>query len=46
MFDHTGTRTIDEYTVERISAESGAAIAIAGEPDDIVRYVRALRVER
>jgi NifB/MoaA-like Fe-S oxidoreductase len=42
MFDHTGVRTIDEYTVERIAAESGASIAVAGEPDDVVRYVRAL----
>jgi NifB/MoaA-like Fe-S oxidoreductase len=42
MFDHTGTRTIDEYTTERIAAETGAAIAVAGEPDEVVRYVRAL----
>ncbi|HWQ14814.1 MAG TPA: DUF512 domain-containing protein [Roseiflexaceae bacterium] len=42
MFDHTGTRTIDEYTPERIAAESGAAVAVAGEPEDVVRYVRAL----
>jgi NifB/MoaA-like Fe-S oxidoreductase len=42
MFDHTGTRTIDEYTPERIAAESGAAVAVAGEPDEVVRYVRAL----
>jgi hypothetical protein len=44
MFDHTGARTIDEYTVERIGDESGAVVAVAGEPDDIVRYVRALSV--
>jgi NifB/MoaA-like Fe-S oxidoreductase len=44
MFDHTGARTIDEYTIERIGAESGAMVAVAGEPDDIVRYVRALSV--
>jgi NifB/MoaA-like Fe-S oxidoreductase len=44
MFDHTGARTIDEYTVERIGAESGAVVAVAGEPDDIVRHVRALSV--
>ncbi len=46
MFDHRGERTIDEYTMERIGAESGAAVAVAGEPDEIVRYVRALSVER
>jgi NifB/MoaA-like Fe-S oxidoreductase len=44
MFDHTGVRTIDEYTIERIGAESGAMVAVAGEPDDIVRHVRALSV--
>jgi NifB/MoaA-like Fe-S oxidoreductase len=42
MFDHTGTRTLDEYTLDRIAAETGAALAIAGEPDEVVRYVRAL----
>lgn len=42
MFDHTGTRTLDEYTVERIAAESGATVVLAGEPDEVVRYVRAL----
>jgi NifB/MoaA-like Fe-S oxidoreductase len=45
MFDHTGQRTIDEYTVERIAAESGASIAVAGEPDEVVRYVRALAAQ-
>jgi NifB/MoaA-like Fe-S oxidoreductase len=42
MFDHTGARTLDEYTVERIAAESGVPVAIAGEPNELVRYVRAL----
>jgi NifB/MoaA-like Fe-S oxidoreductase len=42
MFDHTGTRTLDEYTLDRIAAETGAALAIAGESDEVVRYVRAL----
>jgi hypothetical protein len=42
MFDHTGARTLDEYTVERIAAESGVPVAVAGEPDELVRYVRAL----
>lgn len=42
MFDHTGERTIDEYSPERIAAESGAAVAVASEPDDLLRYVRAL----
>jgi NifB/MoaA-like Fe-S oxidoreductase len=42
MFDHTGTRTLDEYSLDRIAAESGARVAVAGEPDEIVRYVKAL----
>jgi len=42
MFEHTGTRTLDEYSLERIAAEAGASVAIAGEPDEVVRYVRAL----
>jgi NifB/MoaA-like Fe-S oxidoreductase len=46
MFDHTGTRTLDEYTIERIAAESGASVALAGEPDDVLRYVRALATSR
>jgi NifB/MoaA-like Fe-S oxidoreductase len=42
MFDHTGTRTLDEYSPERISAESGVPVAVVGEPDELARYVRAL----
>jgi NifB/MoaA-like Fe-S oxidoreductase len=42
MFDHTGTRTLDEYTLDRIAAESGVPAAMVGEPDELVRYVRAL----
>jgi NifB/MoaA-like Fe-S oxidoreductase len=42
MFDHSGTRTLDEYTLEQIAAESGAAVALAGEADELLRYVRVL----
>ena len=42
MFDHTGARTLDEYSLERIAAESGVPVAVVGEPDELVRYVRAL----
>ncbi len=42
MFDHTGQRTLDEYSLERMAVESGATLAIAGEPDEVVRYVKAL----
>jgi NifB/MoaA-like Fe-S oxidoreductase len=42
MFDHSGLRTLDEYSLDQIAAESGARVAVAGEPDEIVRYVKAL----
>jgi NifB/MoaA-like Fe-S oxidoreductase len=42
MFDHTGTRTLDEYSPERIAAEAGMPVAVAGEPEEVVRYIRAL----
>jgi NifB/MoaA-like Fe-S oxidoreductase len=42
MFDHTGKRTLDEYSIERIAEDSGVPVAIAGEPDEVVRYIRAL----
>jgi NifB/MoaA-like Fe-S oxidoreductase len=42
MFDYSGLRTLDEYSLDQIAAESGARVAVAGEPDEIVRYVKAL----
>jgi NifB/MoaA-like Fe-S oxidoreductase len=42
MFDHTGTRTLDEYSLDRIAAESGVPVEVAGEPDEVVRYIKAL----
>jgi NifB/MoaA-like Fe-S oxidoreductase len=45
MFDHTGQRTLDEYSPERIAAESGAVVAVASEPEEVLRYVRALARE-
>jgi NifB/MoaA-like Fe-S oxidoreductase len=45
MFDHTGTRTLDEYSPERITAESGVPVVVVGEPDELLRYVRALARE-
>jgi NifB/MoaA-like Fe-S oxidoreductase len=42
MFDHTGTRTLDEYTHDRIAAESGVPVAVVGEPDELMRYVQVL----
>ncbi len=46
MFDHSGERTIDEYSLARIAEESGVAVALAGEPDEVVRYVRGLASRR
>jgi NifB/MoaA-like Fe-S oxidoreductase len=45
MFDHTGARTLDEYSLEQIATEANMALAIAGEPDEILRYIRALARE-
>jgi NifB/MoaA-like Fe-S oxidoreductase len=42
MFDHTGVRTLDEYTLERIASESGVPVAVVGEPSELVRYIHAL----
>jgi NifB/MoaA-like Fe-S oxidoreductase len=42
MFDYKGERTIDDYTLQRIAEESGVAVALAGDPDELARYVRAL----
>jgi len=42
MFDHSGTRTLDEYTPERLSSESGLQIAQAGTPSEVLRYLKAL----
>lgn len=42
MFDHSGERTLDEYSLERIAAEAGMPVALAAEPDELVRLVRGL----
>lgn len=42
MFDHKGEKTIDNMTLEDIAVASGVAVMLAGEPDEVVRYVRAL----
>ena len=42
MFDHTGARTLDEYTLDRIASESGVPVAVVGEPSELVRYIQAL----
>jgi NifB/MoaA-like Fe-S oxidoreductase len=42
MFDFKGERTLDEYSLQRISEEAGMPVALAGDPEELVRYVRAL----
>jgi NifB/MoaA-like Fe-S oxidoreductase len=42
MFDFKGERTLDEYSLQRISEETGMPVALAGDPEELVRYVRAL----
>lgn len=42
MFDFKGERTIDDYALQRIAEESGVPVALAGDPDELARYVRAL----
>lgn len=42
MFDHQGQRTIDDYSPQRIAEEAGMPVAMAADPDELVRYVRAL----
>lgn len=46
MFDHSGTRTIDEWTVDQIAAELGAQVAMARMPHEIRRVVRQLNRQR
>ncbi len=40
MFDHQGLRTIDEYSPEQISAESGVAAHPVEDAADLVRAIR------
>jgi NifB/MoaA-like Fe-S oxidoreductase len=42
MFDHSAERTIDDYSVQRIAEEAGMPVAMANDPEELVRYVRGL----
>jgi NifB/MoaA-like Fe-S oxidoreductase len=42
MFDYKGERTIDDYSLARVAEEAGMPIALAGDPDELARYIRAL----
>lgn len=42
MFDYQGARTIDDYSPQRIAEEAGMPVALAGDPAELARYMRAL----
>jgi NifB/MoaA-like Fe-S oxidoreductase len=42
MFDHNAERTIDDYSPQRIGEEAGMPVAMAADPDELVRYIRGL----
>lgn len=42
MFDYRGERTIDDWSPERIAEAAGLPVALAADPDELVRYIRAL----
>ncbi|NNJ12631.1 DUF512 domain-containing protein [Chloroflexales bacterium ZM16-3] len=42
MFDYQGTRTIDDQSPQQIAEAAGVAVALAGDPAELARYVRAL----
>ncbi len=39
MFDHQGTRTLDEYSPQQIAEEADLTVRLAGDADDIHQYV-------
>jgi NifB/MoaA-like Fe-S oxidoreductase len=42
MFDYQGVRTIDEQSPQQIAEAAGMPVALAGDPAELARYVRAL----
>ncbi len=42
MFDYRGERTIDDWGPQRIAEAAGMPVALAADPEELVRYVRAL----
>ncbi len=42
MFDHQGTRTLDNYSPQQIAAESGVQVHLADDPEALIRFVRML----
>ncbi|MEI7644559.1 MAG: DUF512 domain-containing protein [Chloroflexales bacterium] len=46
MFDYQGTRTIDEQSPQQIAEAAGLPVALAGDPAELARYVRALAQKR
>ncbi|NTV62609.1 MAG: DUF512 domain-containing protein [Oscillochloris sp.] len=46
MFDYQGVRTIDDRSPQQIAEAAGMAVALADDPAELVRYVRALAQAR
>nr|WP_255604373.1 DUF512 domain-containing protein [Oscillochloris sp. ZM17-4] len=46
MFDYQGARTIDEQSPQQIAEAAGVPVALAGDPAELARYVRALAQAR
>lgn len=42
MFDHQGTRTLDNYSPQQIAAESGVQVHPVDDPEALIRFVRML----
>jgi NifB/MoaA-like Fe-S oxidoreductase len=42
MFDYQGLRTLDDQSPQQIAEAAGVAVALAGDPAELARYVRAL----
>ncbi|NTW01329.1 MAG: DUF512 domain-containing protein [Oscillochloris sp.] len=42
MFDYQGQRTIDDQSPQQIAEAVGMPVALAGDPTELARYVRAL----
>ncbi|PDW03446.1 DUF512 domain-containing protein [Candidatus Viridilinea mediisalina] len=40
MFDYQGVTTLDDYSCEQIATAVGMPIALAGDPDELIHYLR------
>lgn len=40
MFDYQGAATLDDYSCDQIAAAAGMPIALAGDPEELIRYIK------